>query len=357
VPYTVTVVNSATKTGLVYIGLSRTDPTLSFLSSAGSTQKSATVSGSVTGGTGFPQPANHVTNVAFISPETNASNTVNATSGAYSMTGYWTGASTTVGTMYALQQQNDASTGLPVAYKGFGTKTSVSLTDAGTFANQNIALSTVTTATLSGTVSAQSGYTLSSRGLGIVFGTGGFYVATDNSVPATPASTSFTFLTPVISGATFRLYCNASKTGSFVIASKTGLAGNASGISVTLPAAPEYSLPVASATGVTTTTDFSWTSMPNAVYILEFRGPTGQPTYDVVTSSTTVKIPDLSSLGLGLPKATAYSWVINAIAPTANMDASASSLGVLGPYSGKTVSDFFLAITGSSSPRTFTTAP
>ena len=77
-------------------------------------------------------------------------------------------------------------------------------------------------------------------------------------------------------------------------------------------------------------------------------GPASQPNYLVVTSSPTATIPDLTALGLGLPKGIVYNWYVVAIGPFANVDDAAGAAGIL-PKTDR--------IQATSSTRTFTTAP
>lgn len=80
-PYDATVVTG--NLSLIYKGLTCTNPTLVFLGVAPGVSRSASLSGTVSGGTGFPQPANHLARTAFGSPEAVDSATVNSATGAY----------------------------------------------------------------------------------------------------------------------------------------------------------------------------------------------------------------------------------------------------------------------------------
>ncbi len=134
-----------------------------------------------------------------------------------------------------------------------------------------------------------------------------------------------------------------------------GLAANANAVTLALPACPEFTLPVSGATGVTTLTTFSWTSMANGVYVVQFNGPLGKPKYQIVTSATTATIPNRASRGLGLPSSASYAWTISSFAPVGSVDAAASAAGLVWA-SGKTVMvEGYICDTGSS--RTFVTDP
>jgi hypothetical protein len=117
---------------------------------------------------------------------------------------------------------------------------------------------------------------------------------------------------------------------------------------LTLPDPSTLSLPVNAATGVTTTTPFSWTPLTSSIYAVLINGPANQPDYLVITGSNSCTIPDLTTLGLGLPQGIAYSWSVLTFGPFANIDAAAGTSGFV-PKGDATET--------ISAQRTFTTAP
>jgi hypothetical protein len=356
VPYNVTVVNATTQTALVYIGLTRADPTLTFVGLYPPFSSSATLSGTVNGGDGFPQQLSHLLGISFISPESDWAVIKNGPqNGAYSLSPSWNGPITTTGIIHALQWQTDATTLLPIAYKGYGTKAGVTLSNGGTFSAQNVTVTPIAATNFSGTVTAQTGYTLGDRYVSTIFGSQGLQILDDITVPSASSSATFNYITPNIAGATLRLSAYATKGAVNVFGFKNGLAVNANGVTLALPAGPEYTLPVSAATGVTTSTIFSWTAMANGVYVVQFAGPAGKPKYQIVTSATTTTIPDLASLGLGLPPGSSYSWTILAVAPIGSIDAAASAIGLVGPLTRTGVTEGYICEEGSA--RTFVTAP
>lgn len=342
-PYDITVVVSASKLGVTYRGLTRSDPTLvNFLSSV-APPNSATVSGTVSGGAGYPQPATRASAVLLTSTETSRSATPNATTGAYSLTTNWTGATTITAILHALQWDKNAA-GMPTAFTGYGEKTGVSITAGGTFAGQNVAMTAATGGTIAGTVTVPAGLTLSSKALSLVYNTNGSVSLGSESGTAT----SFSYTVPVLSGTTLSVTSVATGATGTSIVQKSGIAPGATGVALTLPSPPAPSLPVAAATGVTTTTPFSWAPIASTVYLFLVSGAGTQPSYLVITSSPTATIPDLTSLGLGLPKGIGYTWSVIAFGPFANIDASASATGLIPQVD---------MIQSQSASRTFTTAP
>jgi hypothetical protein len=342
-PYDITVVLSASKLGITYRGLTRPDPTLVNFLSSPPAPNSATVGGTVSGGGGYPQPATRTSAVLLTSTETSGSGTPNATTGAYSLTTTWSGATTITTVLHALQWDRNAA-GMPTAFTGYGEKTGVTVTAGGTFAGQNVAMTAATGGTIAGTVTVPAGLTLSSKAMSLVFATKGTISLGSES----GTGTSFSYVVPVVPGTTLSVTASASGATGSVSAQKSAIASGATDVALTLPSPPAPSLPVDAATGVTIATPFSWTPINSTVYIVILNGPATQPDYLVITSSPTATIPDLTALGLGLPKGIAYSWNILALGPFANIDAAAGATGILPQTDG---------VQASSGGRTFTTAP
>lgn len=350
-PYTITVIDGTNKQAIIYRGLTRTDPTLMFFGSTPGAAHTGTIAGKIFPSTNYPEPAGRRTRVALVTPEVVTTATAVAATGVYTMNVNWNGPTPTVGTIYALQWDYDALTTLPTAYRGYGLLSGVSLSSSGNLTNVNDTLSVVTPASLSGNVTVASGYTLGSKSLSLrLGGTGSLALLTD----ATP-TTSITYVTPNISGATLLLAATATKAGAgTAFAFKPNLAPNASAITVNVPQAPELSLPVDAATGVKTSTPFSWTPFAGGVHMLYINGPAGQPDYLILTTATGDSIPNLASAGLGLPAATGYTWQVYGFAPFASVDAAAGTTGFVGGITGAATADGSYAITVA---RTFTTAP
>lgn len=342
-PYDVTVVLSSSKLAVTYRGLTRSDPTLVNFLSATPPPNSATVSGAASGGGGYPQPATRTSAVLLTSAETAGSGTPNATTGAYSLTTSWTGATTITTVLHALQWDKSAA-GMPTAFTGYGEKTGVTITAGGTFAGQSVAMTAATAGTIAGSVTVPAGLTLTTKSLSLVFATKGTISLGSESGTAA----SFSYVVPVVTGTTLTFTASASGATGSTTAQKSGIASGATGVSLTIPSPPAPSLPVDAATGVTTTTPFSWAPINSTIYLVILSGPASQPDYLVITSSPTATIPDLTALGLGLPKGIGYTWNVLALGPFANIDAAAGPTGIL-PQTD--------AIQATSGGRTFTTAP
>jgi hypothetical protein len=351
-PYSITIVDGNNTQALVYRGLTRSDPTLQFIEFNPSTNHTASLSGKIYPATNYPEPLGRKTQVAFVSPEVTRSVTANGATGAYSMAAVaWYGASTTTGTVFALQWSYNTTTSLPTAYNGYGSRSDVPLLDATNNPNGNDTMSVVSSGSFSGSATPAAGYSTTVKSLSLrVGGTGTIPLLEDAT-----STGSFSYVTPAIPGATLYLQVTAGKVGvGSATAFKAGIDPNASGVSVSIPAAPELSLPINGTTGVTKSTLFSWTPFTGGVHLLWVRGPAGQPAYFVLTSAVGDSIPNLASIGLGLPASTTYSWWVYGFAPYASTDAAAGPNGFLSGLNTASPSDGSI---GLSISRTFTTAP
>jgi hypothetical protein len=341
-PYTATVLDSGGSLAVQYQGLTRSDPTLTDLGDQPTT-RSASLAGMLTGGH-YPETAAYSTVLNFVSPQATAGLT-DPTSASYSSTIDWAGPTTTTGTLYALQIHTVS--GLPADYPGYGTLPNVLLEDLGTLTGQNIALSSVTSGTLSGTVSPAAGYTVSDKSMSLLVGSGPLEGAL-NAVYDTSAGAAFSYTTPSIPNTSIAFSATTTTVaGETSIAQMTGLSASTSGVTLSVPAAQTLTVPVESATGITVTNPFTWTAYAGGISVLYVFG--AGPTFYVFTTGTTATIPDLSAAGLPLPSSAAYSWYVIGLGPLADVDAAAAPGGINQLVFGDLTE-------GESVTRTFTTA-
>lgn len=343
VPYDVTVVVNSPKAGITYRGLSRPDPTLLGYLISSTPANSTTVTGTISGGAGFPQPDLRICRVTLMPADINGQAIANQSTGAFTLTPRWDGAGTITASLHALQWDRNAA-GMPLTFTGYAVKTGVSISSGGTLAGQDLAMTAVTNQTISGSVTVPPGLALSIKSLEIAFGTRGT-MSLGNELGA---ATAFTYAVPVITGTTINFTASATGSAGTGYAARMGILPGASGINMNIPGPPLLSLPVNAGTGVTTATTFSWSPVASTVYLLSLTGAADKPSYYVITATPNTTIPDLSTLGLGLPAGTAYAWTILAMGPHANIDAAA---GPAGFYPTADV------IYGQSPSRTLTTAP
>jgi hypothetical protein len=333
----------ARNTATVYKGLTRADPTLLAIPLLGSFASSGSVTGSVSGGDALPA-ASDKTAVAWGSPETFASNLL--INNPWTLKLEWAASpAATTGNVHALQWT--PVSGIPTAYKGYGVHSGVTVANGGVTGSVAIAMSAPAASTISGSVTVPAGVTLETKNLNVVFGDGAlFQVGSDST-----AATSFTYPVPNGIGSTATVSATGLAGGARTITRVKGIAAGSSGTTVGILSPALHSSPVDNAAAITTSTDFSWSQMAGGIQIV-FMAPSSSasaPAYYLVTTGATGRIPDLSSIGVVLPAATAYIWGMEAHSPWASVDEFAGGTGVV-PTSGNSFS-----FSGTLTQRAFTT--
>ncbi len=164
-PYDLAAINAVEKVAVVYVGLTRTNPTV-VVPTRGAVQppllpRSATISGTVESNTGCRAGTDPCkSDLEFVSSVTGGSGTANPATGLYSFTPRWDGVASFQGSLHLFQTRTNATTQAKSFW--YGAKTGVSVTDGGT-TTENWGPSSVTAlppATLSGTGTVAPGYTV-----------------------------------------------------------------------------------------------------------------------------------------------------------------------------------------------------
>jgi hypothetical protein len=347
---------------VAYQGLTRSDPliTLSVVvvedyADCSSSPWSASIAGQLSGGAGFPQPADHQACVAFSTQEFFSA--VDAEqNGTFSWTNQWTGMATLAGDLYALQWQKDANH-LPQTYKGYGTRNAVALNQGSALSNQDLSLGSVGTGEVSGTATLPAGYSLYSRTLGLRVGEYG-YLPIVQELP--PADTSFTYQAPDLAGGKISVRLEAWNGALDNSTANRVLTPGTSGASMVLPAAVTLLEPADNEPNVDYGTLFAWTPFPGGVHVLILvRDPltSTRSTWTVVTSAASLTGDSLNSLfavGGGVHFASTADWQWSVLASTLypTVDAAASSPLVFGSAPWTFDMDFETAL---SAFRNFTT--
>ena len=217
-----------------------------------------------------------MTQVLFASPEvqTIPSLVANPETGAYSTndayTDYngdpipmrWSGPTTTTGTLHVLQSAEPVEY-QPISYSGYGFKENVSLANGSAVTGEDIALTAVTSATFGGTYNTPpAGYTLVQGLVALRFPSGGLMVIQYDGAP----SETFSYNTPNIRGATLVLAALAVKEDAYSLVVDTGLAVDASGVTVAFPPATEGLL--SAHIIFTTGAQFPLAAVPNGVNLV-----------------------------------------------------------------------------------------
>jgi hypothetical protein len=216
---------------------------------------------------------------------------------------------------------------IPLSTGGLGTITAVgsrsmTLQNGVNVTGVDLALSAsaLSTATLSGTfANLPPGYQNTEVAIGLGAGSNaGVYVYDD---PAADAG-SFAYGTFTSTSLRWSLVATAvtnppSPGGGAPAVYRTGLVGSEN-LSIEFPSCDTAY--VSPTNGATTTpcTSLSWTATPSSVYDVEFFGPTGSPSYELVTDQSTVPVPFALSSGQ-------WSWTVTRIDGIASLDALAES--------------------------------
>jgi len=348
-PYDVSIINSGLISATIYKGLTRADPVL--VSSAQSPITwSANWSGSISG-VSLPQPASHYTTVVVMAPDGGRDDGTTSSAGAYAFPSFrWFGSPSTTGAIYALQVRTSA-TGVPLEYKAYGKREDVTLANGGTFAGQNVRLEPIGSGNVSGMISAPAGYTRDGSGLYLQLSP----ESTMALASEISSASTFSFVTPNIGPTALTIAAWARKaTGPSSTSYRRGIPATATALALNIRAAPEQTSPADGAVGVTTSTQLSWSGFAGGVHVVRIYSPTpGKPSYDIYTKGTRTTIPDLSAVGMGLPRSTSYKWWINGYEPIDTVDQIAVEGGVYGLF--KTLSgDSSQAYSGDKS---FNTGP
>jgi hypothetical protein len=349
VPYDLSVIvparNPAQQTAVRhFVGLQGESPVLAV--TANVTPNTASVTGTVSGGapvpnathTGFSLVATSAKDFSlqrFTAPGTAANKDFDET------LSWSTDDASTQVFLYALQTTPD--TGIPTAYGYAGTYTvPTPVTNGATASNDIVPLLPTTDSAVSGTIVLPAGYTLAARHLVIETMNDGAFDFGDTS----PSST-FAFATP---SAPF-----ITSTNVFFVAS--GPAGESStadvplspgttGNIVTVSTPPALQAPTAQQTGVDLATLFSWAPVAGTHCLYDvriFSGIGGNTEFDLVTTATSVAIPDLSAFGAGLAPATTYHWLVTCeLTPGAvSVDDATTSSGLTSVGSDSTATSAF----------------
>jgi hypothetical protein len=302
----------------LFSGLTRADPTLALLNSSGGTALSGTktVTGTLFGGAGYPNPANHLSEVVFAAPGAqtvfagaNSKNVAGSSagqSGAYSLNAQWTGTNNAVGTLHALQWETDpASPTRPTTYKGYGTK-SATLTNGGSVSNQNITLAPVTTGSLNLAVNAASGTTITARGVVVNLDAKSYFALVSEVTPDANA----TYSVPAIPGKSLSVSVSASDaSGGTAIVQQNGIQPGAA-VTLNIPVSPLLTAPANNLTNVSNVATLSYMPTPNAVNVVVLSS----------NSKTYVYYSTAASLTLRLAADTKYSWSVSAFGGYTTLD-------------------------------------
>lgn len=287
----------------LYVGVTRADPKLyrEFVEE----NRSGGVSGAVSGGLGYPQPAGHETRIQFGGPvlATFSNTLAQASNGTYNSSGdpYWLDSGTLPGVLFAVQMETATQSVKAVGSAPF------TLIDGQSTPGGNVTLSTATLRDFTVDIAAP-GFTLSN--CNVFFGPYGV----TNASPTAQVTVKVPNGVPDQVGLTVLVSGTHSGGGS---ASRVlRLPGNATGAEVTL-AAPAAIVGPADNAQLPQNAAFSYTRPAGTLAVLNFDyeedngdGFTGRYT-TVYTNGSSVPLARLVELQLGAPPGQLGTWGVN----------------------------------------------
>lgn len=269
--------------------------------------------------------------------------------GTYSATVQWRSGTMNTGFLHALQMTRKPS-GAPNTFLGYAKTPGAIILMGGTAATINLTATPVnSTANLTGTLNGPGGnYPMPSISLFQQFGT------TQAALWSTNTTNTVDATFPLIAASGTSVFASValddgSGTSSFVQPLTASVAVN-----FTMPAAAVLDAPADTATGVTTSTHFTWTSAASTIN--EVNLTTSDPiraAFKIFTTASDVTIPVVPELTL--PSNQSFSWRVVAYGPNANINEAAASSELesvtSADYQGSAHAQTFTGF------RTFTSAP
>ena len=324
VPYEIRLIISGfQQVAVVYQGLTRVDPTLIYLGSTASS-KTATISGTV------PAAAGKTTLVFFVSGDKAWSTIANQANGSYTINADWMGSTNSFTGKLQVLRWTPNPNGLPQQYDAYGLKDNVTISNGGSFPNNNFVTADFTDPAeqnITGSITRpSSNYSIRDKILYLNFGNAFIRIAGESGAGLTE---NFSYTVPSITGATFQIDVSAllpaTPSSRITFYSEKGISGGSTGINITLASAPQLNLPANNGIGIDSTTQFLWTKGSGQSISIAYIMPMGQgPAFFIYTDGNSTNIPNLSPQGLGLPPNQFYQWTIIEAFPVSSVDAAAS---------------------------------
>jgi hypothetical protein len=143
----------------------------------------------------------------------------------------------------------------------------------------------------------------------------------DVSIMAQNTGTAFGFAAPVAPSypLTVAVWAQEGFWGELSMSCKQ-VTPSSTGIVVSVPTGPHLTSPVYGATGIDSSSTFSWTPAGGSVFLVRLSQLDASLVFtvnalDIYTSASSVEIPDLTSLGFSLPSATTINWKVLGAVP------------------------------------------
>jgi hypothetical protein len=319
VPYDVTVIDRDSEGRplvLVHVGLTRTDPTLTTMPQHLHT---ASINGRVLGADLTRSSAA----VAFSSANAMAASVPVSSDGSFAFSGRnsvtWSHENPTVGTLHALQWQTSDSR--PITYS-YGRKNDVSLAAGTSLVGQEVRLTSVGLDELHGTINGPA--RVQDVSLYVSFDS-------DSLLPVLVDSSSeheFRYKVPNIPDGTCFIVVRAQFAGGLITSRQGGDCRGEWTFQLSA-SAPELVNPPDGFSGLTNETELRWTHVARLYEVDLVPEDSALPLYVLRTPEQKIKLPDLSQVGLSLPRSASYRWQVRSDYAWGAIDDFASSLGTL----------------------------
>jgi len=319
-----------------YEGLTRSDPTISFLLLFGNGEpNTATIAGTVSGGEPIGGQGLFTT-AFFTSPDARFDFTaigITSHNNPFTLPVSWFGPEAISGTVHVLQFASSAPGKPPTAYTGYGTHAALAVARDGELTGADVALTAPGNATIDGSIVPPDGFRVLEKTLGLE-------IAGLTAVPIghlESGDTTFAFVVPEGIPATAAVTVSAQSDEAGSTARRmSGIAPGSTGITLTLPA-PARLVSPDDGEIVGAGTDLSWAPPAHAVHLVSMTAGPGEPFVYIVTGKATARLPRL-------PSGSTYQWSVAALGPYDGIDAFAGG-GTLFPVLG----DSFQAISATRS--------
>lgn len=346
VPYTLVLIRELGQRAQVFRNLTRLDPT--FPVNVSFTQRSAALSGTTSGGVGFPTPPDYVSaiSVGTAQESSQGGGALNPANGDWNIPNLrWEGSLSTTAIFCALQYHHNAS-GLVDDITGLATL-SVPIAHGESRSDFELALGPVGTAVISGTVNAPPGYTFVGK---LVY----LQHANGNVIPLPPDPGplgAFSLVTVDSADVSTALIVSlVGPAGGNVVVVRADIPAPSSGLALDVPSETSLMAPSDAAVGVGYETPFTVSSGTDRLYRFLWTPQGSGPELELFTSEPSALIPDLAEYGLAIPDGETYEWACEVQGPGITVDDYAAGPQT-GPLAGN---DGFLQYTTT---RTFTTGP
>jgi hypothetical protein len=318
VPYDAIVVSTDKKLAYAVLGVTRTNPILAG-SLAPTPRSEPTVSGALPAALASGEYARVHVEIGA-DPDWGLSfSTSFSPSATYSVFPSWPGAASEQGTVWAFKYTTNDVQHVATSFLGYASA-SKTIAPTGTTTVDLAAYNAVGTATIGTSVTVPATYSLYNE-----FGVVRMASSTARQVinQYTGSSLTATMAVPDAPGATFFASVGSQgPAGEFVRMRRTVAKGGTATLNV--PSASNPTAPADGATGIAAGATLSWTVGAGVSEIEIIPAPvdggTAGPELRILTSSSSVKLPDFAAAGLTFPVGASYSWDVNRFDDHASID-------------------------------------